>query len=167
MDEQRRAERPQDCGSLASLLRRVGRDADVQRFSVLHGTCERAHCLLERGLRVEPVRVEDVDVVEPEAEEALVEARQQVLPRSPVAVRPGPHVVSGLRRDDELVAVGREVMAEQEPEVLLGGAIRRPVVVREVEVRDAEIECAADDLPARVQRTLVTEVLPEPERDRR
>ena len=147
------------------LLGRVRRDPDVERLALPHRAVERAHRLLERRVRVEPVRVEDVDVLEAEPLEALVEAREQVLARAPLAVRAGPHVVARLRRDDELVAVRREVVAEQAAEVLLRGAVRRPVVVREVEVRDAEVERAPRDRADRVERTFVPEVLPEPERD--
>ena len=109
VDEQRRPELAQDRGRLARLLRRVRRDAGVERLALPHRGVERAHRLLERRVRVEAVRVEDVDVVEPHALEALVEAREQVLARAPVAVRAGPHVVAGLGRDDELVAVGPQV----------------------------------------------------------
>ena len=73
-----------------------------------YGSAEEAFGrLLERCLGIETVRVEDVDVVEPHPAEALVEARQEVLARSPLAVGAGPHVVAGLRRDDDLVPVRR------------------------------------------------------------
>ena len=75
MDEERRAEVAQDPSSLARLLRRVRRDADVERLPLMHGGGERAHRLLERRLGVEPVRVEDVDVVDAHPLQALVEAR--------------------------------------------------------------------------------------------
>ena len=148
----RRPERAHDRRRLAGLLRRVRGDARVERLALPHGRVERAHRLLERRVRVEAVRVEDVDVVEAHPREALVEAREQVLARAPLAVRPGPHVVAGLRRDDELVAVRPQVVREDPAEVLLGRAGRRPVVVREVEVRDAEIERAAHDRALRVER---------------
>src|SRR4029077_16128272 len=61
----------------------------------------------------------------------------------------------------------REVLAEDLAEHLFGGAVGRPVVVREIEVRDAEVEGAAQDRPARLDGALVPEVPPEPERDRR
>ena len=115
VDEERRPELAQDRGRLARLLGGVGGDARVQRLPLPHGGVERAHRLLERRLRVEAVRVEDVDVVEAEAREALVEAREQVLARPPLAVRAGPHVVAGLRRDDELVAVRRRSRAKSRP----------------------------------------------------
>ena len=128
---------------LARLLGRVGGDARVERLALPHGRVERAHRLLERRLGVEAVRVEDVDVLEPHPLQRLVEAREHVLARAPLAVRAGPHVVAGLRRDHELVAVGPEVLAEEAAEVGLRRAVRRPVVVREVEVQDPEVEARA------------------------
>ena len=86
-------------------------------------------------------------------------------PHSPYG--PGPHVPAGLRRDDQLVAVAAEVLGEDAPEVELRAAVRRPVVVGEVEVGDAEVECPAQDRAAVAQRAVVAEVLPQPERDRR
>ena len=59
----------------------------VRRPPGLHRGRERAHRLLERRLRVEPVAVEDVDVVEAHPGQALVERAQQVLARPPLAVR--------------------------------------------------------------------------------
>ena len=164
VDQERRPQRVEDRRRLARPLRGVGRDPGVQGLPLPHSRVERAHRLLERRLRVEAVRVEDVDVVEPDAPEALVEAREQVLPRPPLPVGAGPHVVAGLRRDHQLVPVRREVLSEEPPEVLLGRAVRRAVIVREVEVRDPEVERPPDDRTARVERPVVAEVVPEPER---
>ncbi len=135
---------------------------------MLHGGRERAHRLLERRVGIESVRVEDVDVVEARAAEALIEAREQVLPRATaLPVRPRPHVPAGFRRDDQLVPMPVEVLSEQPAEVDLGAPVRRPVVVGEVEVRDPEVEGGAEHRSLRVQRRRVAEVLPEAERDRR
>ena len=125
---------------------------DVERLALPDGAVERAHRLLERGRGVDAMGVEDVDVVETEAVEALVEAREEVLPRAAVAVRPRPHVVARLRRDHELVAVRPEVVPHDQAEVLLRRAVGRAVVVREVEVGDAEIEGAAHDRATRLER---------------
>ena len=140
---------------------------DVERLALPDGRVERAHRLLERRLGVEAVRVEDVDVLEAHPLQRLVEAREHVLARAPLAVRAGPHVVAGLGRDHELVAVGPEVLAEEAAEVGLRRPVRRPVVVREVEVQDPEVEGAPEDRAARLERPVVAEVVPEPERDRR
>ena len=162
-----RAELAQDRSGLARRLRRVRGDPGIERLALPDRGVERAHRLLERGVRVEAMRVEDVDVVQAEPLETLIEAREHVLPRAPLPVRARPHVVAGLRRDDELVAVRLQVSSQKSPEVLLRRAVRRPVVVREVEVRDAEVERATHDRATRVERAVVTEVPPEPEGDRR
>ena len=103
--------------------------------------------------RVDAVGVEDVDVVDAHARERLLGAREDVLARaarSPYG--PGPHVVAGLRRDDELVAVGREVLAHHPAEVRLGRAVRRAVVVGQIEVRDAAVERVAQQRRAAGRR---------------
>src|SRR5262249_27057409 len=104
---------------------------------------------------------------EPGPAQAVVEAREQVLQRAPVPVRSGPHVPTGLRRDDQLVPMGAEVVPHDPPERLLRRAIRGAVVVREVEVGDASVERATEELAAVLERGVAAEVLPEPERDGR
>ncbi len=167
MDEEGRAEGVEDRRSLARLLGGVRGDAGVQRLALPHGGVERAHRLLERRVGVEAVRVEDVDVVEAEAVEALVEAGEEVLARAAVTVGAGPHVVAGFRGDDELVAERLQVVAQESAEVLFRGAVRRPVVVGQVEVGHSEVEGATHDRAARLERPVVAEVPPESERDRR
>ncbi len=145
----------------------VGRDAGVDGPPGLHRRGQRAHRLLERRLRVEAVAVEDVDVVEAHPGQALVERAEEVLARPPLAVRPRPHVVAGLGRDHQLVAVGPEVLGEDRAEVRLRRAVRRPVVVGQVEVGHAPVERPAQDRPLGLDRLVVAEVVPQAERDRR
>jgi hypothetical protein len=168
VDQQRRAQIGEDLGRLRRVGRRVGRDADVERLAGPDRGVQRAHRLLERRRGVGPVRVEDVDVVQPHPAQRLVEAGQHVL-ASPtaLAVGPGPHVVTGLGRDDQLVTVGSEVVAQVPAEVGLGGAVGRPVVVGQVEVRDAEVERPPQGRPLPLERHVVAEVVPETEADRR
>src|SRR4029079_6561900 len=87
--------------------------------------------------------------------------------RAPLAVGPWPHVVARLRGDHELVAVGSQIVREQTPEVLLGRAVGRSVVVGEVEVGDAEVECAPHDGALGLEWEVVAEVVPEAEREHR
>src|ERR1700712_1435692 len=76
-------------------------------------------------------------------------------------------VVAGLSGDDGLVTQGGEVVAQVDPEVLLGATVGRPVVVGEVEVRDATVERPAQDRPLGLLGAVGAEVLPEAERERR
>src|SRR6266508_6360395 len=76
-------------------------------------------------------------------------------------------VASGLRGEDELVAVRPEVGGEDPPEVLLGRPVRRPVFVRQVEVGDPEIERPPQDRALPLERPVAAEVVPQAERDGR
>ena len=64
-------------------------------------------------------------------------------------------------------AIRSEVVTEDAAERLLCRPVRRPVIVRQVEVRDPEVEGPAHDRATGLQGALAAEVLPEAERDRR
>ena len=145
------------------LLGRVGRDAGIERLAGAHGLIERPHRLLERGLGIEAVRVEDVDIVDAHAAQALVEAGEQVFARAPFAVRPRPHQVAGLGRHDQLVAMAAQIGRAHPAEALLGRARRRAVIVGEVEMGDAQVERPAQHRPAVSNGAGVAEIVPQPE----
>ena len=105
VDDERRAEAPRDRGGDSRALGAVRRDADVERLALPHERVERPDGLLDRRHRVDAVRVEDVDVVDAHARQRLLGAREDVLARPEVAVGARPHVVAGLGRDDQLVAI--------------------------------------------------------------
>ena len=167
VDEQRGAELAEDGDGLGGALVGVGGDADVEGLAGRDGGVEGAEGFLEGRVGVEVVVVEDVDVVEPEAPQALVEAGEQIFPGAEVAIGARPHVPAGLGGDDELVAVVAEVVVEDPGEVALGAAVGRPVVVRQVEMGDAQVEGSAHDGTLGLEGPVVTEVLPQPERHRR
>ena len=164
MDQQPRPQLAQDGDRLFRPVCGAGRDPDVERLAVPDGGVERPHRLLQWRLRVESVRVEDVDVVESHPLQALVQAGEQVLARAPDPVGSRPHVIAGFGRDHQLVAAPRQVALQDAAEILLGRAVGRAVVVRQVEVGNAEIEGAPDDGPLGLHRPVAAKVLPEPER---
>ena len=146
----------------------VRRDAGVQRPPGPHGLVERHHRLLDRRLGVEAVAVEDVDVVEAHPAQRLVERGEHVLAgAASLAVGARPHVVARLGRDDQLVAVGPEVLGQVATVVLLGATVGRPVVVGQVEVGHAAVEGPAQDRTLGLLRPVVAEVLPEPQAQQR
>ena len=93
--------------------------------------------------------------------------RQRVGFAQAVAVRPRPHVVAGLGRDDQLVAVGVQVGGQDASEVSLGGPVGGTVIVGKIEMGHAAVEGVPDDGTLYLERSIVTKVLPEPKRDRR
>jgi hypothetical protein len=120
VDETGRAEALEDGGRFFRADRIVGRDTGVKRFPLANRMIESAHRFLERRLGIETVRIEDVDVIEPHALEALIEARKHVFAAAPFAVRPRPHIIAGLGRDHEFVAKAAEVAAQDVAEGKLG-----------------------------------------------
>src|SRR5580693_6621135 len=99
---------------------RIRGNARVQGLARPDRGVQRTHRLLERGVRVEAVGVEDVHVLQAHPAQRLVQAGQQVLAGAPFAVRAGPHVVAGLGRDDQLVAVGPEVLPHDPAKINFG-----------------------------------------------
>ena len=163
MDDRRRAEPSQDGGRLRRALGAVRRDADIERLPLPHRRVEGAHGLLQRGIRIDPMGIEDVDIVQPHALEALVEAGEKILAAAPFTVRPGPHAVAGLGRNDQFVAIRLEIRAQHLAEERLGRAGRRAVIVGEIEMGDAHVEGGEAHLPRPLDRIGMTEVLPEPQ----
>jgi hypothetical protein len=131
----------------------------------MHGRRKRACCFFVRRVGVEAVRIKDIDVIEAHALQALIEAREHVLARAAaLAVRARPHVPAGFRRNQQFVAIRPEVVLEDAPEVRLGAAVRRPIVVREIEMGDAEIECGAKNVALCRDGRRIAEVVPQTKR---
>ena len=107
--------------------------------------------------------VEEVDIVELHAAQALVERGHEVFTTAPVAVGAGPHVVACLRRDEELVAIGSEVLVHESTQRLLGRAVDGAVVVGEVEVGDAVVEGVVGNPTAALEGVDAAEIVPEAE----
>ena len=167
MDDAGRAEVLEDRGGLAGALRIVGRDADIKRLARAHDLVQRAAGLLKRRVGVETVGIEDIDVVQPHALQALVAGSDQIFAAAPFTVRTGPHVVTRLGRDNHLVAIASEIRLQNFSEGGFGAAGRRAVIVREIEMGDAEIESATAYGLFGLVRRVVAEIVPEPERNRR
>ena len=91
--------------------------------------------------------IEKVDIIEVHATQRLVEACHEILARTPVAIGTGPHVVTRLGGDEEFVAMGTQVLVHESAQRLLGTAVRRTVVVGEVEMYNAVFEGISHYLP--------------------
>ena len=109
--------------------------------------------------------VENVDVVQAHAGKGLIDRGNQVLARTTIAIRPGPHVIAGLARDDQLIAVGLPVRGKVLTKVGLGRAVGRAVVIREIEVGDTVIEGGTEHVALGDAVIGVSEVVPQAERD--
>ena len=84
--------------------------------------------------------IEDIHVVESHSLKTLVKACNQILAAAPVAVWSLPHIIACLWADNELVAVCRQMLLKDKPEVLLCAAVFRAIVVCQVKVGDAVVK---------------------------
>src|ERR1039458_10160715 len=109
--------------------------------------------------------IKNVHVIQFQAFQALVEAGDEIFARTPFAVRPRPHQITRLAGDDQFVAVGFQIGAENAPEMFLRRTGRRSIIVGQVEMRDAQIERAAHHRPAVFKDVNATKVMPKPERN--
>src|SRR5262245_34480759 len=123
---------------LGGLLDGHVREPDVTDEPLLLELAQRPELLVQRNLQVEPVDLEDVELLDAQMPEAEVNLLADVLAATdghPVCrARPG---LSGLRRDHEVVGIGMEGLLQQlfAPE--------GPVRVGCVDEVDAEVDGAA------------------------
>ena len=151
----------------AGRFERIARDADIEGLAAANDVDQRLKRLLQRRHGIEPVGIEDVDIVEFRSPERLVKTGHEVLARPPVSVGPRPHVVAGLRGDEEFVAVRPEGVVHQASEVLLGRSVIGAVVVGQVEVDDPVVEGTAGHAADVREGLQAAEVVPQSEREGR
>jgi hypothetical protein len=111
--------------------------------------------------------IKNVHIVQPHAAQRLIERGQQVFARTPIAVRPRPHVVTRLRGNDQFIAIRRKIDLEQPAKSFFRRAIRRSVVIGQIEMRDAEIERAPHDGASVFKRVGAAEIMPQAEGNQR
>src|SRR5215217_7093188 len=110
MDETGGSKFIQDLHRAPRLVRIVRGDADIQSLALADSRVEGSHCLFERRFGVKAMTVEDIHVVEPHTLEGRVETGKHIFARAPFAIWAGPHIVASLGGDNELVAVGMEIL---------------------------------------------------------
>ena len=139
--------------------------ADIESLALTDYIDKGLQRLLERCLGVVAMAIEEVDIVEVHATQRLVEACHEILPRTPVAIRTGPHVVTRLGGDEEFVAVGTEVIVDESAHRLLSTAVGRSVVVGKVEMYDTVFEGISRDLAGTFVGIVGSEVVPKAKRN--
>ena len=107
--------------------------------------------------------VENIDIFKSHSLKGLIQARQQVLAASPVAVRALPHGVTGFSGDDHLVPIRQEILFEDPAEVLLSTARLRPVIIGQIKVRNTVIECCKAELLHISIGARVAKIVPQPQ----
>ena len=110
--------------------------------------------------------VEEVNIVEMHTLQALVETGHEVLSRAPVAIRSWPHIIARFAADEKFVAIWTEVIIHESSHRFLSTAIRRAVVVGQIEMCDAIVEGIVRDGTASLVWVNATKVVPESQTQR-
>ena len=166
VDDERHVQLIEDCGGLFERRAVVVAQAHVQRFAALHGGCQRAHGFFERRGGIHVVMVENVDVVKAETFEALIEGGEQIFAAAEIAVGAEPHFVAGFGADDQFVTMMMEIFVQETAAVLFRAARFGAVIVGEVEMRDAVVECGEHDVAHGGVWRNIAEIMPKTERNR-
>ena len=116
--------------------------------------------LFQGGIRVGPMAVENVYIVESHPFEALVAACHQVLARAPFSVGPRPHVVASFTGNHQFIAIGLEVLGKDPPEIGFSRTRRGTIIVGKIKVRNPEVKRTSEHLSHIFQRIDSTKVVP-------
>ena len=81
--------------------------------------------------------IEDVHIIEPQTVQGLVGTGDQILAAAPVAVRAGPHIISGLGADDEFIPIGLEILCQELAGIFLGASVLGAIVVGQIKLADS------------------------------
>jgi hypothetical protein len=135
--------------------------ASIQCATGADDVVERAHGFFQRSVGIEAVGIENVEIIEPGALQALIAGRDEVFAAAPFTIWPLPHQVTGLRGDDEFVAQTLEVILHDLAERRLSRAGWRAVVVGDVEMRDASVKRGVQDRLLGLVRCIVAKVVPQ------
>ena len=114
----------------------------IESLSAANRLRKRAHRLFERSLGIEAVVIENINIFKPHAFEALIKTREKIFAASvPASVGSRPHLIARLRADYHFIAVCPHLVGKNFAEILFRAARRRAVIICQVEMRDAVVEC--------------------------
>ena len=134
---------PGDRQGLGERRVRITGNPGIQDLPLANQGFQGPERLLHWCLRITPMAVKNIDVVDAHPLQRLFATRDEMLPAAPIAIGAGPHRIAGLGGDHQFVA-GH--LLENPPEEFFAGSRGGAVVVGQVEVRDAMVERGEKDL---------------------
>ena len=104
--------------------------------------------------------IEDIYIIQPHSLQALVKACEQILSASPVPVRSRPHIIAGLRTDDQLISVCMKLILQNLSKILLCTSRLWTVVVCKVKMSDSIVKCCEAHLLHILINTGISKIVP-------
>ena len=140
-------------------------NTDIQCFAAADNLIQCAHGLFNGSIGIGAVMVENIYIVQMHPLQRLVQTGNQIFPAAPVAIRAGPHIISGLGGNDQFVTVGVPVPIHMDAEIALRLAIGRSIVVCQIEMGNAQIETGSQNALLGAEGGNVAEIVPQTQRN--
>ena len=104
--------------------------------------------------------IEHIEVIEPGASKARIAGGDEILARRTGSIHTGPHIMSGFRRYEKLVAVSAQTAPKHTAEVRLRRTGKRPVIVGKVKVTHTIVERTQNHPAGFAEIVVIAEIMP-------
>src|SRR5690606_36587089 len=119
------------------------------------------HGLFQRSIRIKPMRIKNIHIIDPHPLKTLIAACDQIFSASPFPIRSGPHVITRLGGNHQLITMPAEVFPENSSESSLRTPCRRTVIICQVKMRNAQVEGLVTDCLFVSVSKIVSESMPQ------
>src|SRR5690606_36042644 len=119
------------------------------------------HGLFQRSIGIEPMRIKNIYIIDPHPLKTLIAACDQIFTASPFPIRSGPHIITRLGGNHQFITMAAEVFPENSSESNLRTPSRRPVIICQVKMCNAQIESLMTDCLFVPVSKIVSEIMPQ------
>ena len=167
MDKHGGAHFPERFDGSSGLFGIVIGDAHIQRLAAADDLVQCTHGFLNGGIRIRAVMVKNVHMIQMHPLQRLLQTGDQIFAAAVVAIGPGPHIVTGLGGNHQLMAVGVPVPIHVDAEITLCLSVGRPIIICQVKMGNAKVKALAKDALLGGKGCDVSEVVPQSQGKRR
>ena len=116
--------------------------------------------LLQRCIWIRSVMVEDIHIIQSHALQALIQAGYQILFAAPVAIRAGPHIITGLRGNDQFITIPSQSFCKDPSKIFLRTARYRSIIICQIKMCNAMVKCCVAHVLHIIKIPIGAEIVP-------
>ena len=135
-------------------------NSHIQCLTGFHNAVQCTNGLLQRCIWIRSVMVEDIHIIQSHTLQALIQAGHQVLFTAPVAVRSGPHIITGLRGNHQFIPVHTQILFQDTSEIFFCSTVYRSIVVRQIKMCDTVVKSSVTHVQHIVKIPIGSEIVP-------
>ena len=121
--------------------------------------------LLQRCIWIRSVMIEYIYIIQSHTLQALIQAGYQILFAAPVAVRSGPHIITGFRRNHQFITIPSQSFCKDPSKILLSTARYRSIIICQIKMCNAMIKCCMAHVLHIVKIAVGAEIMPQSQRN--